>query len=886
MNPAETSARASGPRVTPFVSGFGVSLCAVYLLARFELGPYPPLCVPGIALASLLAAWGLGAFVARRSGPAAVRWGLAASAALVWLFWLAVPFGATEGDLPLAVAGMALLAGTGFAAWRREVPLWCGLACGMLASAAGLPAAVGLGPLVVTGVVLVIGAALLSRMPCFGAPPESDSAPPPARLLLAAAVGAGGAMLLRNYLPATRSLVYAGAELGVAFAIGCVVGRAVLGAAQESLGGRLAMACGVGLIGAMSGGAFFLFPDLIWSGSGAMQLPAEMLTPGRLFPMWILAFGLGAASAPAMAGAPAGALLAAGAGAVASGLLGVSYSAPLLLTLSLCLLYAAAVGLRRAHAGKRRVLRWGSVAFIAALLTWAVAGDTWAGYPGLRERMKACLEEHVRRGAWPSILRAESVGSGQRVVLSGDGVRGGFLNGALVSVSRAGAPSGEQLRLLVALGLTYGEAPSSVGMVEPALPGVSEGAKLLARGVSVRPLLPRGSERCDVIICGPGPLSGAGNPMQILSLEGLQGLRRRLSSGGVVAVWIPAGTTELPELRRCLATFQEAFSRFDLFAHGRAAVVVAGGGQRLSYGRLAGAFKHPAAGQWLEEGGYWEPVEMLNDFVAHSGELSALIGGAEPYRLARPVRPPATARDLTARGNAVAMAAMLQHRAAGPGSLLERTVFGSERERFIALRGFEGLYKDRSRDVFRGLGQDYPAQSKRLAAFLQSSLARRDLLLGREKGGTTELAEVLGVFGLHEEAIQVLNRAVRRGRDSFEIRMALVEVLADAERPGEALPHCRRALEVRPDSVEMRHRLAALLLATGKTGEAAEALEELIEREAHSELDVLMLARLRLQMREYAEAARLARRVLERQPDNDQARLLLQLATGQLRGGT
>ncbi len=846
-----------------------MALCGFYVLARLELGSVAPLCVPGLAIGAVAAGLALGALLfGRIRSRAAVRWAAAAAAVvLLWLFWLAVPMGATQADLPLAVAGIALLACSG--AWRRTAFVAGGLICGAVVCALGLPGVLGLGPLVASGLAAVIGSGLADRSGVSEYPAAGRWIPAP-RLLLAAALGAAGAMLLRNYLPVTRSLPYAWVELSAAFAVGWLLRPGVLRGPFSSPASGLVAACGIAFVAAFSGGSFWLFPDLVWSGSGAMQLPAEMLSAGRAFPVWLLAFGLGVVSGPALDEPFVGALPAFAAGAVASGLLGASYTAPLLLSLGLCLGYSGVVALWQSRGGGRRVLRWGGAALLAGLLAWAAAGDMWAGYPGLKRRVQASA----------SVEGAASHGRGQTVVLSDAQGRWEFLNGALVSAS---GEQGQDLRLLVALALAYGDAPGAIGLAAPALPEMARGVELLAG--EARITSPAGGARFDAIIAGPGPLCGAGNPMRFRFLEALQGLRARLSRDGVLAMWIPVGAGGLTGLRRHLATFQEVFPRFDLYVRDGGAVLVAGGDRRLVYGRLLPLFGGPGAG-WLESGGYWEPIEVLSDFVAEGEQLSGLIRDAAPYRWSRPGRPPGLARDLARAPDIVSAAALLQYRTVGPGGLPGRIEFSGDRERLIALRGFAAFYRGRSQDRLRRLGQGYPAQRGALVEFVEGPFARRDLLVGEQTAGPTAAARALRVFGLHDEAIEVLERGVQGTGDSFAARKELVEALADAQRPAEALPHCRRAVEMRPDSAEMSRRLAALLLATNQRRKAAETLEGMIARGIHGNLDVLMLARLRLQAKDYADAARLAQRVLDNDPDNTQARLLLQMAMGQTRGGT
>jgi tetratricopeptide (TPR) repeat protein len=432
----------------------------------------------------------------------------------------------------------------------------------------------------------------------------------------------------------------------------------------------------------------------------------------------------------------------------------------------------------------------------------------------------------------------------------------------------------------VALALAYGQEGARVAVVEPALRQTIEGVDALTGGArleTVDPACPPQPERGGVLICGPGPFCAAGNPMRVLSVEGLGRLRKHLGGDGVLALWFPAGNVEWETLRRGLATFSRIFPKFDVWLAGSEAVFVASGGDRMAFRRMETLFGDPAGGHWLRRGGFWEPIEMLVAFTARSEELSGLWEETPVYRLSRPVRPPTLARDLLAQVRPENLAVLAQHKLAGPARVADRLLFTSDNRREVALRGLAAVYRGNTEQILRALGRSGERGRSTLVEFVTGPYARLDFLAPDRQGRAARVAGALTAFGLTGRAIDILEEAVQSGEDTFEARMQLVEALTRARRPQDGLQHCRRALELRPASVSAMRRLAALLMGTGRIREGADALAKVVEQNPRSVVDLLMLAELRARMGSLEEAADLARRALELDPDNTDAQVLLQL---------
>jgi tetratricopeptide (TPR) repeat protein len=435
------------------------------------------------------------------------------------------------------------------------------------------------------------------------------------------------------------------------------------------------------------------------------------------------------------------------------------------------------------------------------------------------------------------------------------------------------------MALAVALGLAASHAPAQVALVRPAMQVTVERAALLAEGASVMQINPWDSQGgpFDVIVCGPGALSQAGNPLALLSREGLTRIRNRLTERGVLALWFPAGRVNLETLLSTVATMSEVFPAFSVFVAGPEAVFVAVAEPSLQFARLKQVQDH------LSNLGFWHPLDLVGGFAADAGDLAALAEGVSPYRLSHPRRPPALGRHLLGVPRAVTFAALVQHRVAGPGRLLQRLAFHSDNQRAVALRGFDAAYQDGTQDILRDVGRMSRSDPQAFVDFLSGPHARLDFFAPEGSEPAVRLGAALSAYGLHEGAAEVLREAIGAGQESFAVHMALAGVLEGLKRPADALQHYRQALERQPDSLRARGRLTALLLAAGLHREAAASLEEMVKLEPGNVAVLLMLANLYAgRLNRPDEAAELALRVLEIEPDNTAARDLLALV---LEGG-
>ncbi|MFO8006886.1 MAG: tetratricopeptide repeat protein, partial [Candidatus Brocadiia bacterium] len=606
-------------------------------------------------------------------------------------------------------------------------------------------------------------------------------------------------------------------------------------------------------------------------------------TGGRIFPFWVLATLAGAAAAPVLGTGALGAMAAA-AGAAAVGLFSLSYVGAPAAAAGLCLL--AVLLACRSGDGKT-----GAAGRLAAVLTAAAASvvlllvSPHAGWRPLREQLGRGRALSEDEAASLRLERAELAGRGAVVSFGSTDAEVACIDGDLIHLRRTRQEaSGAALRLLTVLPAAYAREARTVGLVAPALEETRRGAALLwgRKAVhTVRWPWGGGHSESDIIIAGPGALSGAQNPIRILSVEALRGLRRRLAPGGALALYLPAGWLPPATLQRALCTFAEVFPQFDLHLAREEAILIGHVARELDYGALRTAFAGQDARRWLREGGLWEPMEALLAFVASGEELRGFLDGAEPFSQRAPARPSALGRDLSASPVPVSLAALAQHRLAGPRRIGERLRTQDRTERAVALRGFASVYEATTRSTLEAIGRTGAQNRERLVEFLRGPLARLDLLAPGQAELPVRLAAAMTALGMRERAVDSLKQAASAGQDSYAVRMRLVEALADAQEMEQALEHCRRALELRPDSVEALRRMAALLLATGRPDPAGEALERVIRQAPDSVTDILMLAKLRTRAGELEAAADLARRALQIEPGNPDAQFLLEVLSGE-----
>lgn len=857
----------------------------------------------GLGLATALAGAALGVagiqFVRRR--PANVGWFVAAGAAGLWCSWAAAPPGDWRGMLLIAFTGFALLGSLAGARGLDATGFTMGLAAGFIGCSAGIFGIAGLLPAMGVGLPLAVIGGLLPRAPA----PEGAEASldvlregkhwtavwPGCRILLAAAAGAATVNLVRAYLPAVRSVAYSTSDLAIAFCLG-------VGLFQTAFRGRSRAATllsvgafGCVLISLVCGYSFFLYPDLVMSESAALQTPASLLVPERVFPLWALAFVLGLASGPAWVASERAAwfvlpLTAAGSGAAWAGLLAGSYRAAYVLPVALAVLAIAPAALVRRTKGQGIALSAGALVLTAVAAAWSLTANVHSDWAGLRATLATYLAQHAGTGAEPRQFAPTDVrlnGSGLVAALSSPWGRAEFVGGNLVDACPSGGLPAIGTKLPTILGLALCPSPGRMALVGPTTHAAVLEAERLAGGAQVRVIGVWGAPEegnFDAIICDSQALSAAANPLAVLSVESLGRLKARLNNGGVLSIWFPAGWADVDAVESALASLREAFPAFYVFLNGQDAVLVATSASSFRFSSIA------ALQPRVADAGFWDPTDLLSGYVGDAGELAALAHGAAPYRLSQPVRPPSLARNLTGRTSPVALAALLQHRLAGPESLLSLLAFESDNQRAVALRGFADIYGEHTRAIVQNFGLTTPQQQQELLAFFEGPLARLDLFAPKEEGRVAGIASALSAFGLRNKAMEVLKKAIEAGNDTFALRLRLALIMEGANRGVEALRQYQQALVLQPDSALAMGRMAALLLAMGRQREAADELGKMIEKQPTNVKAILMLATLYAgPLKRPKDAADLAVRVLDMEPGNAAAQDILALCRPTARAG-
>lgn len=869
---------------------------------RFEIGVLPIRAVAGLAPTAALVGAGAGVVMGRAARrKAGATWLLGLASAALWTWWgAAQPGGPWPLTAALTVAGFGLLSGFIVAAWPAAggaASLVLGAVAGFALCAAGLMGVMGIAPAVLGGVALAAlgGLATTARSAASDLQGAATGASHgAARLLLAAAVGAAAVGLLRAYVPAARSLAYAASDLGIGFAAGVLLFGTALRQHVRSAGLLALATVGAAAIAVLCGLSFFLYPDLVMSDSAAMQTPASLLVPGRVFPLWVMAFVLGLAAGPAwcsVGGGPAlaAALLASATGAAGASLVAGVYGAAYVLPVGLALLAAGALCLSRRARGSEAeaTLSVGALVLCALAGVWCLTAGPDFGWAGLartlRDYMSSTPERRAEAGP-VSMASARLTPAGLSAVLAAPKARAEFCDGNLTSVVRAGGGFDREsapLTMSAGLGLAFSSAPARIGSVEPSLDIMARTIERLSGGDGARQLSVWGPDdggRFDVVVCGPGPFSAAGNPLAVLSREGLARLRTRLTPGGVLCLWFPAGRVGLSTLEDALATFREVFPSFCVFMSGEEAVFMAvsaegaSAAQGLPFARLK-ELRGPLAAAGLSS-----PLDLLEGFVADAGELAPLTDAGSPFRLSHPRRPPVLARNLTDKRRLVSVAALLQYRQSGPDRILARITFESDAQRAVALRGFADTYGDETWRALQSFALSDAWDRRELLRFLDTPLARLDLFAPKEEGRVAGTAAALYAFGLREAAAGVLKRAIEQGQGTFAVHCRLAAVLEDLGRGDEALSEYRKALSLSPGSAEARGRMISLLLSMGRNRDAADALRQVIQKEPENVPALLMLARLCAgPLNRPGEAADLAARVLRIEPQNAAAQDVLML---------
>jgi hypothetical protein len=615
------------------------------------------------------------------------------------------------------------------------------------------------------------------------------------------------------YLPAARSLTWAAVGLGLPFAVGFSIAHVML--RRLARGTRDVGACAVALavLALLFGFCHFLYPDLLFSGSAVRQTSPYLLTAGRVFPMYVLAALLGAAAAPAAARAPGRwiVLTAAGAAVLLCGIWSGSYRLPYGVACASSLLSVVLASLPAGSGGERRLTVPGFVAAIVAAvaLVFALLADPHRGWMALRTQFALNVERAhgVRIGPEDvTVQRVEFGPCGIRAELAGGGVRGAYVMGSWAPVQPAVAELREAPdELAIALGLAFARRPGRVLVLGPGPERAIESAAVLsgpASGEENAGRAPGAVHAADVIVCGPGALSGCLSG--VLGVGPLQRIRARLGEGGAFAMWFPVGSVSTSTLRRALATFGEVFPTYYVFSTGWEAVFVGSDAQAIEYARLEGLFGREDRRRTLEAAGVWGPFDVVGGFVASGAELIELSEGVKPYRRGVFSRSPVLARADPAQARASAAAALMQYRLAGPQRLFDLLRFDNPRQREVALHGMARTYQLQTALALQLTGQAGDRPTEEIERFVNGPLARLDLLGAGAEDRTVQLAEALAVFGLDRPAADLLQRALKEGRSDFELHRRLARRLLRLGETDAALLHYKKALHYNPNAADVK----------------------------------------------------------------------------------
>ncbi len=718
---------------------------------------------------------------------------------------------------------------------------------------------------------------------------EVEGAAPgvPGMKCLGVALGGLWMALLVGYVPAARSAAYALAELGAPFMLGLALSSALWPRIQAGPTPVLCAALTVATIALLNGACFFAYPDVLVSRSALAQTSSYVLSAGRVWPFWVLAFALGTASGTVFCEVSAGGAKGAALGAIAVAVLAPTHYSPAYVLPAGFALAAVALTVRRhSSVGGSRVLRAASCVVCGGALVWIAAGDMHMDWLGLRLSLGQAigLRDEVG-GTMPAAGRiiAEWMPSGLTATAQTDDRTAVFRGGNLALLKGIEGSGMSAVSLTTAVAFGGAERHETVAVVEPALPQTVSAVRRLTGCEDVgRLLLSEGDAQrsaYDMVICGPGPWSTADTP-RVAFRAGMRRLMRSgRGDGSAVALWLPARTVGLEDLRSLLATVESAGQDgFQLFVAEGDAVLLSNGNRGLNYTRLAGLFDEPEREDMLLNAGIWHPADVLAAYVADSSELCELYEGVRPFTAWRPVRLPPTARDVTALTQPAALAALVQYRLLGPQRVLRRVQFEDQVQRALALQGFANVYVRRTLDGLSRLGQAGVSQQRGLVRFLSGPYARLDLFAPDGQERAVRLALALSTVGMREAAGRALKVAVERGDGSFAVHYHLGTILEALAQPQEALEHYRKAIELDPDSGEARRRTVGALLELGRTAEAADVLERLVKQQPASVPSLLMLGNVYARLGRYEDAADVARRALQIEPANADAQALLSLS--------
>jgi len=882
--------------------GFAAASAVFFVSHRLEAAGIAAPGAVGVTLVGALLGWSQGRRICGRSaghGALVREAGLAFTVAF-WVLWamLSPRFGWLLTAL-LTTLGFALLRAflMGNRTTRTAGPA-LGLLAGFIAFSAGFGSWAGMAW---ATVVPICAAAAANAFGRASEPPESRPAPLASEheglasgVFLCAALGALAVALARTYTYSAGSAAFALSDLGIAFCAGVLTCR-LIPVPNDTRNVLLVFisAQAVILASLVLESSFFLYPDLILSESAARQTPWAMLTPGRIFPLWLTAFGLGVLSPLVSHCVPEGnrrsmtwAAAAMGGGAAmlawASRWHQAAYALPILLC-ALSLLPVWLQGRARRQLGSAAVTLAGGAMALGGLV-WVLACDADMGWLPLKSSyIRYRLSDDRRMNCDPapgegtvpglgrlSVQGAHPAPQGQEATVVAPDGRGHFIGGNLVSSSRGGDAA--PIRLAAALGLALCERPRKVSVVALPLDETVQALRTLAPEISfqmVQASGERGANAADLILCGPGALNSSRNSNRILSVETLKELEGALAPQGVFVLWLPTRSESLTELRRALATVACVFERFYVFASLDELVLLCGKTIRLRYAALRSLFQDGAKERYLSQADFWHPRQVLLDFVASSEMLSPLIGGCEPYRLSHPCRPPLFARDLAARSRPETLAAILQYRLAGPGALLASVEFSSVRERRLALQAFDRLYDEHTNYLFKAIGRAARGRASRFAQFLNGPFL--NLSLFEEPGAKGEaMSRALACyrFGLFRSALVVLEGLQASGRNDFAVHYWMGRCLQELHKSEEALSAYKAALRSRVDSVDTLKRIVGLHLKAQQAKEAAQYVQRILSFEPENVDAMLMLSDIYGNMRRYDRATEFVWKALKIAPNN------------------
>ena len=342
---------------------------------------------------------------ARGSGPAAFLLGVVVACLTFGLLALSAADDWTRPGGPVDDFLLVVLIGSGCRprppSARRMALYILGLLAGLALLAAGLQAWLGTWAMLGLAAGLTVVHVLLERrVPRPAAEPAASTVERVPYVLLLCSVIAGAVALMAGYMPAVRASAYALADLGMAFLLGALVGLAIWRRAARLPGAPVVAALMVTAVALVNALSFFSYPSLLVSGSAVLQTSPYLLTPGRVFPFYALAFVLGMPAGLLWCGAapkvgktvgwvaPVLAVLAAGA------LARWSYVGPYALAIALALAAAVAAWVKWPRGSV--VLR--AVTVLAGAMGWCGcwrATRRWTG-AGCARRSAACCARRDR----------------------------------------------------------------------------------------------------------------------------------------------------------------------------------------------------------------------------------------------------------------------------------------------------------------------------------------------------------------------------------------------------------------------------------------------------------------------------------------------------------